>query len=70
MLLLSTASHVKLVNPASEDMSDISFSLIFSHVKLVNPASEDMSDIELLPRCRCFNPVKLASGESFDILFW
>ena len=47
MLLRSTASHVKLVSPASGEASDMSLCERSIHFKLVNPARGDISDISL-----------------------
>ena len=61
MELLLRSSHIRLVNPASGEMSDIELSARYSSVRLFNPASGEMSDIELSESSSCVRLVACSS---------
>ena len=67
MLLCCIRIHVRLVNPAKAEISDIEFPSNPRCVKLVSPAKAEMSDVVVASRNSRFRLVKPATGEMSDI---
>ena len=54
MELSARNRDLRLVNPATGEMSDIVLLSSNSHVRLVNPATAEMSEMELFQRSQRF----------------